>query len=350
MALTINTNIINDVDGYLLDAKNVKGGYVVVSGRGSDTKENLYAATKVVGTLVYDAYEGKSYRWDGNVWIEEQGGSAGGVSESQIRNLLAGLGLDGHSLNQEIVNNVAKNMIALDGYSIVDPTEVDEEGNPVAELVISNIYTNEEAGITNGHLFNDIQNTIYLAGNTKNPKYVTTDDSGNIKIEDIALKSDIKTSEDWPVPQIVFTAEQIDFRFDDSGNLTYMGFKNITDEQDAILSDLRYSAINVDATVAGLPKGDVYRNGDVPDGFAFLLDLISGSGSAISNTKMMAVYDQPSRTVSLEMFAIATENYVEQRLTDHVTDPNVLHVTQAEKDLWNSTHGALVWGQLGTND
>lgn len=191
MALTINTNIINDVDGYLLDAKNVKGGYVVVSGRGSDTKENLYAAIKVVGTLVYDAYKGKSYRWNGNVWIEEQGGSAGGVSESQIRNLLAGLGLDGHSLNQEIVNNVAKNMIALDGYSIVDPTEVDEEGNPVAELVISNIYADEEAGITNGHLFNDIQNTIYLAGNTKNPKYISIDANGNTIIEDIALKSDI---------------------------------------------------------------------------------------------------------------------------------------------------------------
>lgn len=55
MALTINTNIVNDIDGYLLDAKNVKGGYVVVSGRGADTKENIPASTKVVGALVYDA-------------------------------------------------------------------------------------------------------------------------------------------------------------------------------------------------------------------------------------------------------------------------------------------------------
>ena len=62
MALTINTNIVNDIDGYLLDAKNVKGGYVVVSGRGTDTKESIPASTKVVGTLVYDAYEEKSYR------------------------------------------------------------------------------------------------------------------------------------------------------------------------------------------------------------------------------------------------------------------------------------------------
>ena len=62
MALTINTNIVNDIDGYLLDAKNVKGCYVAVSGRGTDTKENLQASTKVVGMLVYDAYEEKSYR------------------------------------------------------------------------------------------------------------------------------------------------------------------------------------------------------------------------------------------------------------------------------------------------
>ena len=105
--------------------------------------------------------------------------------------MLAGLGLDGHSLDNEIINNVSRNVIALDGYSIVDPTEVDSDGNPVAELVISNIATDEEAGITNGHLFNDILNTIYLAGNTKNPKYISVDANGNTVIEDIALKSDI---------------------------------------------------------------------------------------------------------------------------------------------------------------
>ena len=125
------------------------------------------------------------------MWVEEQGGSAGGVNEAQIRNLLAGLGLDGHSLDKEIINNVSRNVIALDGYSIVDPTEVDSDGNLVAELVISNIAADEETGITNGHLFNDILNTIYLAGNTKNPKYISVDANGNTVIEDIALKSDI---------------------------------------------------------------------------------------------------------------------------------------------------------------
>ena len=125
------------------------------------------------------------------MWVEEQGGSAGGVTEAQIRNLLAGLGLYGHSLDNEIINNVSRNVIALDGYSIVDPTEVDSDGNPIAELVISNIAADKEAGVTNGHLFNDILNTIYLAGNTKNPKYISVDANGNTVIEDIALKSDI---------------------------------------------------------------------------------------------------------------------------------------------------------------
>ena len=67
------------------------------------------------------------------MWVEEQGGSAGGVTEAQIRSLLAGLGLDGHSLDKEIINNVSRNVIALDGYSIGDPTEVDSDGNPIAE-------------------------------------------------------------------------------------------------------------------------------------------------------------------------------------------------------------------------
>jgi hypothetical protein len=62
MALRINTHIQNDVDGYLLDARNVKGGYVVVSGTGQDLKENLPVKTKVEGTLVYDVAEKKSYR------------------------------------------------------------------------------------------------------------------------------------------------------------------------------------------------------------------------------------------------------------------------------------------------
>jgi len=51
MALTINTNIINDADQYLLDAKNVKGTYVVVN----DYSElaNLPSATVVNGSLAY---------------------------------------------------------------------------------------------------------------------------------------------------------------------------------------------------------------------------------------------------------------------------------------------------------
>lgn len=68
MALTVNTNIINDTDQYLLDAKNVKGGYVVaatVAEMGS-----LPAATTVQGSLCFCAEDSKFYQYDGSSWEE----------------------------------------------------------------------------------------------------------------------------------------------------------------------------------------------------------------------------------------------------------------------------------------
>ena len=51
MNLNINTNITNNLDGYLLDAKNVKGGFVVVED--FDALATIPSACKVVGTLAY---------------------------------------------------------------------------------------------------------------------------------------------------------------------------------------------------------------------------------------------------------------------------------------------------------
>lgn len=53
MALTINTKIVNDADGYLLDAKNVKGSYITVAT--ADELETLleYDLTVIPGTRVY---------------------------------------------------------------------------------------------------------------------------------------------------------------------------------------------------------------------------------------------------------------------------------------------------------
>ena len=51
MALTINTNIKNDADGYLIDAKNVKGGFIVVED--FDALATIPSACKVEGTLAY---------------------------------------------------------------------------------------------------------------------------------------------------------------------------------------------------------------------------------------------------------------------------------------------------------
>ena len=68
MALTINTNIKNEANGYSLDASQVKGGYVVVANE--DERNAIPAATKVNGTTIYQADVGKEYRWNGSEWLE----------------------------------------------------------------------------------------------------------------------------------------------------------------------------------------------------------------------------------------------------------------------------------------
>ena len=77
MALTINTNIKNEANGYSLDASQVKGGYVVVADK--DERNAIPAATKVNGTTIYQADVGKEYRWNGSEWLEAS--SAGSDSK-----------------------------------------------------------------------------------------------------------------------------------------------------------------------------------------------------------------------------------------------------------------------------
>lgn len=69
MALTVNTNIINDTDQYLLDAKNVKGGYVVVNS--TTERDALPTATTVAGTLCYCTSDSKFYQYNGTSWVEQ---------------------------------------------------------------------------------------------------------------------------------------------------------------------------------------------------------------------------------------------------------------------------------------
>lgn len=77
MALTINTNIKNEANGYSLDASQVKGGYVVVANQ--EERNAIPAATKVNGTTIYQADVGKEYRWNGSEWLEAS--SAGSDSK-----------------------------------------------------------------------------------------------------------------------------------------------------------------------------------------------------------------------------------------------------------------------------
>ena len=69
MALTVNTNMKNDADGYLTDAKFIKGTYVVVNT--TDERDNLYSSTAIPGTLCYVIENNKTYRKTADGWAEE---------------------------------------------------------------------------------------------------------------------------------------------------------------------------------------------------------------------------------------------------------------------------------------
>ena len=72
MALTVNTNMKNDADGYLTDAKFIKGTYVVVGTIAE--RDSLYSSTAIPGTLCYVTKNNKTYRKTANGWTEETGG------------------------------------------------------------------------------------------------------------------------------------------------------------------------------------------------------------------------------------------------------------------------------------
>lgn len=96
MALTINTNIINDTDQYLLDAKNVKGGYIVVNSIAE--RDSLPAATTVIGSLCYCTADSKFYQYNGTAWAEKEFGttveattSAAGLMSASDKQKLSGI-------------------------------------------------------------------------------------------------------------------------------------------------------------------------------------------------------------------------------------------------------------------
>jgi hypothetical protein len=68
MALVVNTNIVNDTDQYLLDAKNVKGTYVVVTT--IEERDALPQATILSGSLCYCQSTSKFYQYTGSSWEE----------------------------------------------------------------------------------------------------------------------------------------------------------------------------------------------------------------------------------------------------------------------------------------
>lgn len=79
MAITMNTNFVNDTDGYLLDAKNVKGGYLIADSL--DNLKGLKLSTIVEGSLAYVKNENKFYMYDGAAWQEKTFSSGSDITE-----------------------------------------------------------------------------------------------------------------------------------------------------------------------------------------------------------------------------------------------------------------------------
>ena len=79
--LVVNTHFKNDTDGYLLDAKNVKGGYLSI-----DTLANLQSfslSTKEAGSFAYVRENSKFYIYDGTSWQETKF-----YDDTEIKNII----------------------------------------------------------------------------------------------------------------------------------------------------------------------------------------------------------------------------------------------------------------------
>ena len=144
MALTVNTNMKNDADGYLTDAKFIKGTYVVVNT--TDERDNLYSSTAIPGTLCHVTENNKTYRKTADGWAEENK-----VDRADIENVIYYEDGEEPDVDEvvlmsefEAANNELKESIA---EKLTEPTSgikvgkyfrvasIDENGHAVLEYV-----------------------------------------------------------------------------------------------------------------------------------------------------------------------------------------------------------------------
>jgi hypothetical protein len=99
MAYIVNTNIENQTNGYLLDAKSVKGSYIVTAS--TTTRNALPVATIMKGTLCFCQDDGKFYQYNGtdgtntaSNWKEASFGAGNTHEHLAGRGLTGSLGAD----------------------------------------------------------------------------------------------------------------------------------------------------------------------------------------------------------------------------------------------------------------
>lgn len=77
--LNVNVNMTNNRTGYLADAKNIKGGFVVVA-----STDEIPDACKVAGQLIYNTTDSKFYQYNGTAWVEVDFGGSGGIEDYEV--------------------------------------------------------------------------------------------------------------------------------------------------------------------------------------------------------------------------------------------------------------------------
>lgn len=86
MAYIVNTKIENQTNQYLLDAKNVKGSFVVVAN--INERNELPAATIINGSLCYCTEDSKFYQYNGTTWEEKEFGTGGSADVAAKANTI----------------------------------------------------------------------------------------------------------------------------------------------------------------------------------------------------------------------------------------------------------------------
>ena len=293
MALTVNTNIINDTDQYLLDAKNVKGSYVVV---GSTTeRDSLPAATTVVGSLCYCTGNSTFYQYNGTSWVVKEFGTttAATTSAAGLMSATDKTKLDGIATGAEV-------NVQSDWNETITSSDAFIKNKPALKTVATSGNYND---LTNTPTIPTVNNaTLTIQKNGINVATFTanssTNQTANITVPtgaaaDKGVDTSISAaSKSTNLPTSQAVAAFVEGKGYKTTDTTYTvatqskdGLMSSTDKAnlDTITAKIKISG-TVASAVGGVDKDKVYTNADIGTILSDLLFYAKPSGLSISTS------------------------------------------------------------------